>query len=136
VLDHVSLRVADYDRSKRFYTAALAPLGYSLAMEGASGAGFRKAFIPDFWIKQGEPNSIGTGVAPLAAEGCGGSAIHVAFAGDNRTTVDEFYRAALAAGGRDNGSPGLRPNYHPNYYGAFVLDPDGYNIEAVCHKAE
>jgi catechol 2,3-dioxygenase-like lactoylglutathione lyase family enzyme len=136
MLGHVSLRVADYDRSKRFYAAALAPLGYTLAMESASGAGFRKGFIPDFWIKQGEPMSSGTRAVPPEPVGCGGPAVHVAFAGDSRTTVDAFYRAALAAGARDNGAPGLRPHYHPNYYGAFVLDPDGYNIEAVCHQAE
>ena len=136
MLDHVSLRVADYDRSKSFYAAALAPLGYTLAMESASGAGFRRGFIPDFWIKQGEPMSLGARPDPQEQAGCGGPAVHVAFAGDNRTTVDAFHRAALAAGARDNGAPGLRPNYHPNYYGAFVLDPDGYNIEAVCHQAE
>jgi catechol 2,3-dioxygenase-like lactoylglutathione lyase family enzyme len=136
MLDHVSLRVADYDRSKSFYAAALAPLGYTLAMESASGAGFRRGFIPDFWIKQGEPMSLGARPEPQEPAGCGGPAVHVAFAGDNRTTVDAFHRAALAAGARDNGAPGLRPNYHPNYYGAFVLDPDGYNIEAVCHRAE
>jgi catechol 2,3-dioxygenase-like lactoylglutathione lyase family enzyme len=136
MLDHVSLRVADYDRSKSFYAAALAPLGYTLAMESVSGAGFRRGFIPDFWIKQGEPMSLGARPDPQEQAGCGGPAVHVAFAGDNRTTVDAFHRAALAAGARDNGAPGLRPNYHPNYYGAFVLDPDGYNIEAVCHRAE
>jgi catechol 2,3-dioxygenase-like lactoylglutathione lyase family enzyme len=136
MLDHVSLRVADYDRSKRFYVAALASLGYTLAMETASGAGFRRGFIPDFWVKQGEPMSLEAPAAPLEPAGCGGPAVHVAFAGDNRTTVDAFYRAALAAGARDNGAPGLRPAYHPNYYGAFVLDPDGYNIEAVCHQPE
>ena len=136
MLDHVNIRVADYDRSKTFYEAALAPLGYTLAMESASGAGFRREFIPDFWIKQGEPTSFGAQADPAALPGCGGPAVHVAFASDDRNTVDAFYRAALAAGARDNGAPGLRPNYHPNYYSAFVLDPDGYNIEAVCHKAE
>ena len=120
MLDHISIRVADYERSKKFYSEALAPLGYTLLMESASGAGFRKEFIPDFWIKRGTP-------APV---------VHIAFASPNRATVDAFYRAALAAGGRDNGGPGLRPTYHPNYYGAFVLDPDGYNIEAVCHQSE
>lgn len=136
-LDHVSLRVAEYDRSKRFYEAALAPLGYTLAMEtGDSGAGFRKGYIPEFWIKQGEPLASGAEVSSPEQSGCGGPAAHVAFASGDRRTVDAFHRAALAAGGRDNGAPGLRPNYHPNYYGAFVLDPDGYNIEAVCHKAE
>ena len=135
MLDHVSLRVADYERSKNFYIAALAPLGYTLAMEATSGAGFRKGFIPDFWIKQGETLHAGTASEP-PEPGCGGPAIHVAFSGDDRASVDAFHRAAVAAGGRDNGAPGLRPNYHPNYYGAFVLDPDGYNIEVVCHKAQ
>ena len=139
MVDHISVRVADYDRSKKFYEAALAPLGYTLAMETASGAGFRREFIPDFWIKQGESRSVGSLAEPtesISLAGCGGAAVHVAFSSDDRSAVDAFYRAALAAGARDNGAPGLRPEYHPNYYGAFVLDPDGYNIEAVCHKAE
>lgn len=136
MLDHINLRVADYTRSKEFYEAALAPLGYRLAMEGASGAGFSKGPIPSFWIKQGEPGGRGaaTDAAPLS--GCGGPMIHVAFAGENRAMVDAFHRAALAAGARDNGPPGVRPEYHASYYGAFVLDPDGYNIEAVCHRPE
>ena len=135
MLDHVNIRVSDYERSREFYAKALAPLGYVLAMEAASGAGFRKGFIPSFWVKQGEPGGPGAGAEPRAVEGCGGPFVHVAFSSDDRATVDAFYHAALAAGGRDNGPPGLRPEYHPNYYGAFVLDPDGYNIEAVCHKA-
>ena len=135
MLDHVSIRVADYDRSKKFYESALAPLGYKLAMEVDSGAGFTREFIPDFWIKQGEPNR-SSSEELLESAGCGGPAVHVAFSSDDRGAVDAFYRAALAAGARDNGAPALRPNYHPNYYGAFVLDPDGYNVEAVCHKAE
>ena len=134
MLDHVSLRVADYDRSKRFYEAALAPLGYVLAMETDSGAGFKKGYIPAFWIKQGGATQTQT-PAPVTS-GCGGPAVHVAFASDSRQSVDAFYHAALGAGARDNGAPGLRSNYHANYYGAFVLDPDGYNIEAVCHKSE
>lgn len=117
MIDHISIRVSDYDDSKRFYEAALAPLGYRLLMEGVYGAGFGRSRKPDFWIKQGEP-----------------SRIHIAFASDERATVDAFHRAARSAGGRDNGPPGLRPEYHPGYYGAFVLDPDGYNIEAVCHE--
>lgn len=133
MLDHINIRVADYELSKKFYEVALAPLGYTLAMESASGAGFRTALIPDFWIKQGEPINLREQAESL---GCGGPAVHVCFASDNRGAVDAFYSAALSAGARDNGAPGLRPNYHPNYYGAFVLDPDGYNIEAVCHKAE
>lgn len=135
MLDHVSLRVADYDRSKKFYQAALAPLGYTLAMEMESGAGFRKGYIPSFWVKQGEPGTAGRAADPADLAGCGGAAVHVAFASEDRSSVDAFHRAALAAGGRDNGPPRLCPEYHPNYYGAFVLDPDGYNIEAVCHKA-
>lgn len=136
VLDHISLRVADYQRSKEFYQAVLAPLGYTLAMEGASGAGFSNGRIPAFWIKQGEfTGCAGLGEATPQA-GCGGPQVHVAFTGENRAMVDAFYHAALAAGALDNGPPGLRQNYHTNYYGAFVLDPDGHNIEAVCHKAE
>lgn len=136
MLDHISIRVVDYDRSKEFYQAALAPLGYTLAMETTSGAGFRRGRIPNFWIKQGRPMSVAGRVEPHELAGCGGAAVHIAFAGEDRGTVDAFYRAALAAGGQDNGAPGLRPEYHSNYYGAFVLDPDGYNVEAVCHKAE
>jgi catechol 2,3-dioxygenase-like lactoylglutathione lyase family enzyme len=121
VLDHVNLPVADLERSKRFYVEALSPLGYELIMEHhISGAGFGQVGKPDFWIKQGAV----------------GSAVHVAFASPDRATVDAFHTAAVAAGGRDNGQPGLRPEYHSTYYGAFVLDPDGNNIEAVCHSAQ
>src|SRR5262249_55910109 len=119
-------------RSKRFYSAALAPLGYKTLMEfGEDAAGFGVE-RPDFWI--------GKGAKPTAAT-------HVCFAATSRGQVDAFYKAAMAAGGRDhggarrraaagreNGGPGLRPNYHPNYYGAFVLDADGNNVEAVCHQ--
>jgi catechol 2,3-dioxygenase-like lactoylglutathione lyase family enzyme len=125
MLDHISIPVADVGRSKGFYEAALKPLGLVVVMEvtaeqsgGYAGAGFGAAGKPFFWI--------GTGSNPR-----GGT--HVAFTAAERAAVDAFYRAAIAAGGRDNGSPGLRPHYHPNYYGAFVLDPDGNNIEAVCH---
>ena len=133
MLDHISLRVSDYQRSKQFYQAALEPLGFVLAMEAESGAGFRKGYIPGFWVKEGRPGT-DPGADPAHLAGCGGTAIHVAFAAEDRSAVDAFYRAALAAGGRDNGPPRVCPEYHPNYYGAFVLDPDGYNIEAVCHK--
>jgi catechol 2,3-dioxygenase-like lactoylglutathione lyase family enzyme len=136
VLDHISLRVADYGRSKEFYQAVLAPLGYRLAMEVASGAGFSKGPIPAFWIKQGEGTAVAGSGEPTPHEGCGGPQVHVAFTGESRAMVDAFHRAALAAGARDNGTPGLRPEYHANYYGAFVLDPDGHNIEAVCHMKE
>ena len=135
MLDHVSLRVADYARSKEFYRAVLAPLGYKLAMEAVSGAGFSRGPIPSFWVKQREPGARAEVVEPTPLAGCGGPQVHVAFATESRAMVDDFHRAALAAGARDNGAPAVRPEYHPNYYGAFVLDPDGHNIEAVCHKA-
>jgi catechol 2,3-dioxygenase-like lactoylglutathione lyase family enzyme len=121
VLDHVGLPVSNFERSKRFYAEALSPLGYELLMEpSVSAAGFGRWGKPDFWIAQGDP----------------GHAVHVAFTADDRNTVDAFYEEAMAAGGRDNGGPGLRPQYHPSYYGAFVLDPDSNNIEAVCHRPE
>ena len=117
MIDHISVCVSDYERSKAFYVAALAPLGYRLAMEHPAGAGFKASAIPDFWINAGVPAPSG----------------HIAFASPDRAAVDAFHRAALAAGARDNGALGLRPAYHPNYYGAFVIDPDGHHIEAVCH---
>jgi catechol 2,3-dioxygenase-like lactoylglutathione lyase family enzyme len=121
VIDHTGLTVADVARSKAFYRAALGPLGCALIMEWEQYAGFGVPPKPDFWIGQGKAN-----VSP----------IHVAFRAQNRKEVDAFYKAAMAAGGRDNGPPGLRPHYHENYYGAFVLDPDGHNVEAVCHTPE
>lgn len=121
MIDHVGMAVTDYAKSKNFFAAALAPLGYSLLMEfGGSTAGFGAKGKPDFWISAGKPSG----------------PIHVALVSRDRATVDAFHRAALAAGGRDNGGPGLRPQYHPTYYGAFVFDPDGNNIEAVCHAPE
>ncbi len=125
MIDHTGVSVSDFVRSKAFYTAALGALGYEVAMDFSAvpghppGAGFGEAGKPDFWISQGEPNK-----PPL----------HIAFRAANRDQVDAFYKAAMAAGGRDNGAPGVRPHYHPDYYGAFVLDPDGHNIEAVCHS--
>jgi catechol 2,3-dioxygenase-like lactoylglutathione lyase family enzyme len=126
MIDHVGFPVSDYERSKAFYARALAPLGYTLIKEyngdktesGASAAGFGADGKPDFWI---------------GGEGGLTGVLHVAIVAKDRAAVDTFYRAALAAGGKDNGPPGLRPQYHPNYYGAFVLDPDGHNVEAVCH---
>ena len=119
MLDHLGFPVSNYGRAKDFYLKALAPLGYSLVMEVDGAAGFGADGKPDFWI---------------GGEGKLNRAIHVAIAAKDRASVDAFYRAALAAGGTDNGPPGLRPHYHDNYYAAFVLDPDGHNIEAVCHK--
>jgi catechol 2,3-dioxygenase-like lactoylglutathione lyase family enzyme len=124
MIDHVGFSVSDYARARAFYEKALAPLGYVLVMEttaqetGKPAAGFGAGGKPDFWI---------------GGEGKLDKPLHIAIVAEDRATVDAFYRAALAAGGRDNGSPGVRPHYHPNYYGAFVLDPDGHNIEAVCH---
>jgi catechol 2,3-dioxygenase-like lactoylglutathione lyase family enzyme len=125
MIDHTGVVVSDFGKSKAFYASALAPIGYSLIMElpaavtgQADVAGFGEPPKPDFWIIGGSPNR---------------PPVHVAFRVASRSAVDAFYQAALAAGGRDNGPPGLRPHYHPDYYGAFVLDPDGHNIEAVCH---
>jgi catechol 2,3-dioxygenase-like lactoylglutathione lyase family enzyme len=116
MIDHIGFPVSDYPRAKDFYAKALAPLGYTLIMEvqqneqDAPAAGFGKGGKPDFWI---------------GGEGGLGKAIHIAILADSRTEVDAFYQAAMAV---------VRAHYHPNYYGAFVLDPDGHNIEAVCHK--
>src|SRR6516225_9094624 len=125
MIDHIGFPVSDYERSKELYAKALVPLGYVLIMEvgdagnGDRAAGFGRAGKPEIWI--GEEGGVGT-------------VVHVAIAADDRATVDAFYRAALAAGGTDNGPPGLRAHYHPNYYAAFVRDPDGHNVEAVCHR--
>jgi catechol 2,3-dioxygenase-like lactoylglutathione lyase family enzyme len=121
MLDHVGFSVSDYERSKAFYEHALAPLGIKLLMEPVPGiGGFGHDQAPYFWIGTRDP---------VTQNG-----IHVAFAADDRETVDAFHAAALAAGGTDNGAPGVRELYHPTYYGAYVLDPDGNNVEAVCHK--
>ena len=128
VIDHLGLQVGDYQRALRFYRSALAPLGISIVMQvtkeetgNYEGAGFGRDGKPDFWLSAGKHTA-----TPL----------HIAFTADNRATVDRFFEAALAAGGADNGAPGISAHYHPNYYGAFVLDPEGHNIEAVCHKPE
>ena len=121
MLDHISLSVTDADRSKAFYTKALAPLGYKLVSEYAGGFGIGMDGGSTVWAGQGPAQK------PIA---------HLAFRAPDRKTVDAFYKAALAAGGRDNGKPGLRENYSPTYYAAFVIDPDGNNIEAVCHSTK
>jgi catechol 2,3-dioxygenase-like lactoylglutathione lyase family enzyme len=127
LIDHVTLVVSDYDRSKTFFEKALAPLGVKVIMEFGKAAGFGRDQKPDFWIGQG-PSSFQTPeqVKIITPQ-------HIAFAARSRAEVDAFYTAALAAGGRDFGKPGLREIYHPHYYGAFVLDPDGHDIEAVIH---
>jgi catechol 2,3-dioxygenase-like lactoylglutathione lyase family enzyme len=124
VLDHVSINASDVARSRAFYEAALAPLGYRPLMEPVPGiVGFfpprdeASLAVGSFWVTNRMPLSAG----------------HIAFTAPDRATVDAFHRAALAAGGTDNGAPGPRPIYHEHYYGAFVLDPDGINVEAVCH---
>lgn len=127
MIDHTGIQVADLERSVAFYVRALAPLGYEIRkrIPGAVGlgvaAGHGASLDPggDFWISAGEPMS---------------PRVHVAFGAADRAAVDAFHAAALAAGGRDNGGPGIRRLYHPDYYAAFVLDPDGYNIEAVFHR--
>jgi len=119
MIDHIGIQVTDLDTSVAFYTQALAPLGYVLVMRLERFAGFGIAGKPDFWIGIGKPSD----------------KIHVAFRAKGRRDVHAFYTAAMAAGGTDNGPPGIREVYHPNYYGAFVCDPDGHNIEAVCHDA-
>jgi catechol 2,3-dioxygenase-like lactoylglutathione lyase family enzyme len=121
MIDHVGIDVGDYERSKTFYAEALGPLGYELMMEfDGNVGGFAAKGKPDFWI-----------VGGAAAGGT-----HIAFAADDRATVDAFHAAGLAAGGKDNGQPGLRSQYHEHYYGAYVHDPDGNNVEAVCHLPE
>jgi catechol 2,3-dioxygenase-like lactoylglutathione lyase family enzyme len=121
MFDHVGLGVTDYAKSKEFFLRALAAIGVGTVMEGPFGIGLGRNNKPSLWLYQatGKP-------APL----------HLAFTAETRKQVDAFHRAALEAGGKDNGAPGLRPHYHANYYGAFVIGPDGHNVEVVCHKPE
>jgi catechol 2,3-dioxygenase-like lactoylglutathione lyase family enzyme len=118
MIDHIGIPVSDVARSKQFFVTALAPLGYKVIMDVGEAVGMGAEAGPDFWFGKAKP----------------GSPSHIAFSASDRSLVDAFYRAAIAAGGRDNGKPGIRAQYHPNYYGAFVFDPDGNNIEAVCRK--
>jgi catechol 2,3-dioxygenase-like lactoylglutathione lyase family enzyme len=119
VLDHVVINVSDLDGSRSFYEQALEPLGYGVVLDFSERGtvGFGSEGMPAFWIREGDTT------AP----------VHLAFAAPDRASIDAFHAAALAAGATDNGAPGVREIYHPNYYGAFVLDPDGHNIEAVRH---
>jgi len=128
MIDHLGIGASDIHLSRHFYDAALAPLGIGTVMEvtpeqsgGYHGIGYGKNGKPAFWLGSG---------------GASGTGIHIAFTASSRAQVDAFHAAALNAGGKDNGGPGLRPHYHPNYYGAFVFDPDGINVEAVCHAPE
>lgn len=125
MIDHTGIHTKDPAKSRAFYEKALAPLGYAVLMEvpkeytgGLVVLGYGVAPKADFWVAEGTPEQ---------------PRVHTAFRAESHKQVDEFYAAALAAGGKDNGPPGPRPHYHQNYYGAFVLDPDGHNIEAVCH---
>ncbi len=125
MIDHVGINISNPEISRNFYEKALAPLGYQMLMQvplehtgGKAVMGFGAPPKPDFWISEGIPNKPHN---------------HIAFVAQTHKQVDEFYKAAMAAGGKDNGAPGPRPHYHKDYYGAFVLDPDGHNVEAVCH---
>jgi catechol 2,3-dioxygenase-like lactoylglutathione lyase family enzyme len=126
MIDHAGIKMSNPAKSRAFYDKALAPLGYRMLMEiptehtgGIVVLGYGEPPKADFWLAEGQPND----------------KLHIAFRAKNRATVDAFFKEALAAGGKDNGGPGPRPHYHEHYYGAFVLDPDGHNIEAVCHDA-
>ena len=121
ILDHIGLAVRDFAKSSTFFRRSLAPLGIQTVLEGEGWAMLGKEGRPEFWI---------------GVHGIPPGPLHIAFAAENREQVRAFHRAALAAGGRDNGAPGIRTKYHPDYYGAFVFDPDGHNIEAVCHRPE
>ncbi len=121
VIDHITLAVSDYAQCKQFFTQALAPLGIQLLVEVEGWAGFGKDGKPELWFGTHHEAQ-----RPL----------HIAFVAASREQVRAFYQAAIAAGGKDNGPPGIREIYHPNYYGAFVIGPDGHNIEAVCHTPQ
>ena len=128
MIDHIGFGVKDYKHSVEFYKRALMPLGITLMMEitpeqsgSESHAGFGKAGKPYFWIGTGEPTERG---------------MHIAFNAPSRASVREFYKHAMAGGAKDNGPPGLRPHYHDDYYAAFVICPNGHNLEAVCHQPE
>ncbi len=130
MIDHIGLHVSGFERSREFYRKALAPLGIVLVMEVSAEqtgegahAGFGVNGVPKFWIGTSQHEH---------PDG----PVHIAFTAADRASVDAFHRAALMAGAKDNGAPGMRPHYHEHYYGAFVLDPDGHNIEAVCHRPE
>ena len=127
MIDHIGIAVSDFDKSKAFYDAAFAAIGARLMMmvppeyTGGKKVGGYGRVKPDFWLHEADDTGPGR---------------HYAFTAASRAEVDAFHEAAMAAGGKDNGAPGLRPQYHEHYYGAFVIDPDGNNVEAVCHRPE
>ena len=118
MIDHIGIAVADLAASRQFFVAALTPLGYKVLYDLETAVGMGEGDFPTFWFGKGQPRPS-----------------HIAFAASDRQMVDAFHRDALAAGGHDNGSPGVRAEYHPDYYAAFAYDPDGNNIEVVCRKA-
>lgn len=120
IFDHIGIGASNLEASRAFFLQSLAPLGVGIVMQGPGFIGLGRGQKPSLWLAEAADQP-----APL----------HLAFAAEDRRQVDEFYRAALAAGGKDNGPPGLRSHYHANYYAAFVIGPDGHNVEAVCHKA-
>jgi catechol 2,3-dioxygenase-like lactoylglutathione lyase family enzyme len=135
MIDHMGISPRDMERARQFYDAALGPLGIATVMEvtpeqtgGYHGIGYGSARKPFFWLSADSRRTLPEG--PRAA------GIHIAFEAESRAAVDAFYAAAIAQGGRDNGPPGIRPHYHPSYYAAFVIDPDGANVEAVCQRPE
>jgi catechol 2,3-dioxygenase-like lactoylglutathione lyase family enzyme len=121
VFDHIGISVTNLETSKAFFLQALAPLGVGVVMDVSHAVGLGRGQKPSFWLGATDKKPV-----PL----------HIAFVAEDRRQVDEFYRSALAAGGKDNGPPGIRRHYHPNYYAAFVIGPDGHNVEAVCHHAQ
>lgn len=132
MIDHLGITARDFEASRQFYDAALTPLGAVTVMEVTPeesgdyhGIGYGTEGKPTFWLSNHVRGSAGADQR--------GTGIHIAFVAPDRACVDAFYAAAIAHGGRDNGPPGLRTHYHPNYYAAFVFDPDGFNVEAVCH---
>lgn len=120
MFDHLSLKVKNFEAALSFYSAALAPLGYGCVQftDDGRAAGFGRGKVLQFWISEDARPS---------------TAVHFAFSADDHKAVDSFYEKAMAAGGRDNGQPGIRNRYHDSYYAAFILDPDGNNVEVVCH---
>lgn len=121
MFDHIGIRACNCEASETFFLRALAPLGFGVAMKGPHGVGLGKNGKPVLWIHEAKDRP-----TPL----------HLAFTAERRSLVDAFYRAAIEAGGQDNGPPGLRTHYHPHYYAAFVIAPDGHNVEVVCHVPE
>lgn len=127
IFDHISINVKDYSKSKAFYDKALKPLGVELTKEFGLFGGYGKAGKAELWVGEGKSDFQTEEQVKVITP------IHICFVASSSAEVDSFHRAGLEAGGKDNGAPGLRPQYHKNYYGAFIIDPDGHNVEAVYH---